>query len=85
MMERRSFLRILGAVPVVAVAGIPKLPIPAAIESGFGLAPIKAEGSAIVYDGILHGTFPKALWPGIEKFYAKFVEDFPDFDFKEFI
>lgn len=59
-MNRRGFLKIAAAAPVLVVApkfftaGVPVLAryTHQTVALGFGLAPVKAEGAAIAYDGV---------------------------------
>jgi len=79
--KRRSFLKLLGFAPVAAA-----LPVAARTsfgwKGGFGLAPIKAEGEAIVYDAlatkecVAARVFSEALRPGLDKFYSATYADF---------
>jgi hypothetical protein len=84
-MKRRDFLKGVAGVATVAVAAqasakVAKLPtIPKAdllnpTNTGFGLAPVKAEGSSVAYDRaglITKGNHPIDLWPGIEEWFKK--------------
>jgi hypothetical protein len=82
-MKRRGFLRLLGrasAAGAVATAA-PKVPAEvlrqledsALLESaptGFGLAPIKAEGTTVLYDA----NFAKSLYPGVKEWYEDYYD-----------
>ena len=78
-MKRRDFIKGLVAVPVVAKMGVEAVANPKtgsfqtdgglAMPKKVGLAPVKAEGATIEYDTPMNAA--KALWPGIDKWYAK--------------
>jgi hypothetical protein len=65
-MKRRSFLQALVGVPAVVAtaqlaAKLPTIAPPPTSNYGFGLATLKEEGKAIVYD--------QRVWPGIKNWY----------------
>ena len=46
------------------------------VDDLYSLAPIKAEGSSILYDAVM----TEALWPGLEKYWREHYENTPDFE-----
>ena len=69
-LKRRAFLKGLGAffvAPMAVLKGVPQKSVK--METGFGLAPIKAEGQT--------ANFFQSLWPAHKAWWDKHYEDRP--------
>lgn len=77
-MNRRKFLKGLVGGTALAPLAVKLLPAARTMGSaGFGLAPIKAEGTAVAFDSVAGANFAKALWPGVSAWWNAAYKDCP--------
>jgi hypothetical protein len=79
--SRRGLLGFLAVLPLAGKALELSGPAPRTlmpeVAPGFGLAPLKEEGTKIAYDGVL-AHHPAALWPGVKEWWGKQYAEYGD-------